>query len=105
MGCWPSSSGNWGREAVDRVGRNNRRDAAATVRYILAGHVQRHERPRGLGTPVALRRRELKPLIGLDPRLGRILWQSFEAGAMELHADVMLGPSVAKGRRALHPPH
>src|ERR1017187_1088397 len=93
------------RQGLIRPDRNKRRDAATSVRHILAGHIQSNKRPRGFGTPVALRSRELKPLIGLDAGLGGIRRQPFEAGAVELHADVMLGAGIAQVRRLLHPPH
>jgi len=87
------------------LGRNKRRDAAAPVSNILTRHAQRHKRPCGLGTPITLRRRELKPLVRLDSRLGRSFRKPVEAGAMVLHAEVMLGSGVSQVRRLLHPAH
>lgn len=86
-----------------RLGWNKRSDPAASVCHIFPRHGQRHERPRGLGTPIALRRREPKPHIRLNPGLRRSFWHPVEAGAMVLHADTILGSGVAQVRRHLHP--
>ena len=87
------------RQGVIRLGRNKRRDAAASVRHIFPRHFQRHEHPRSRRTPVALCRRKLKPLVRQDPGLGRGFRQAVKAGAMMPQADVVLGSGIAQVHR------
>src|SRR5262245_40799373 len=95
--------GGWGSVRLAGLLNGKNRGPLASIGHFFTGHAHGDTVTRGLGIFVALGRRKMKPLVGLDARFSGIHLEMIHAAAMVSHAETELGTGVATLRGFANP--